>query len=142
IERLGGELILVPHEVWWQTVVDGRYAGVDGLFVHPVDDGAVMAGNGTIGLELVEELEAFDAVVVPWGGGGLATGIGSAVKALPPARAEWCASSAAATSTPSCSPSCWPARPRKPCGFVPERTCYLAREASSRTKPSTSSAVL
>src|SRR5205823_11802602 len=84
IERLGGELILVPHEVWWQTVVDGRYAGVDGLFVHPVDDGAVMAGNGTIGLELVEELEAFDAVVVPWGGGGLATGIASAVKALLP----------------------------------------------------------
>jgi len=84
IERLGGELILVPHEVWWQTVVDARYEGFDGLFVHPVDDGAVIAGNGTIGLELVEELEEFDAVVVPWGGGGLTTGIASAVKALRP----------------------------------------------------------
>ncbi len=85
IERLGGELILVPHEAWWQTLVDHRYEGVEGLFVHPVDDGAVMAGNGTIGLELVEDLEAFDAVVIPWGGGGLATGIASAVKALLPA---------------------------------------------------------
>ena len=84
VERLGGEIISVPHEVWWQTMVDRRYEGVDGLFVHPVEDDAVMAGNGTIGLELVEDLPAFDAVVVPWGGGGLTTGIASAVKALRP----------------------------------------------------------
>ena len=74
----------MPHEVWWQTMVDRRYEGVDGLFVHPVEDEAVMAGNGTIGLELVEDLEAFDTVVMPWGGGGLTTGIASAVKALRP----------------------------------------------------------
>jgi threonine dehydratase len=54
------------------------------LFVHPVEDEAVMAGNGTIGLELCEDLDGFDAVVVPWGGGGLTTGIASAVKALRP----------------------------------------------------------
>jgi len=84
VERLGGEVIAVPHEVWWQTMVDRGYPGIDGLFVHPVEDDAVMAGNGTIGLELCEELEAFDAVVVPWGGGGLTTGIASAVKALRP----------------------------------------------------------
>jgi threonine dehydratase len=84
VERLGGEVILVPHEVWWQTMVDRCYEGVDGLFVHPVEDEAVMAGNGTIGLELVEELAAFETVVVPWGGGGLTTGIASAVKALRP----------------------------------------------------------
>jgi len=84
IERLGGEVISVPHEVWWQTMVDRGYDGIDGLFVHPVEDEAVMAGNGTIGLELVEELPSFDAVVVPWGGGGLTTGIASAVKALRP----------------------------------------------------------
>ena len=84
VERLGGEVIAVPYEVWWQTMVDRGYPGVDGLFVHPVEDEAVMAGNGTIGLEVCEELEAFDAVVVPWGGGGLTTGIGSAVKALRP----------------------------------------------------------
>jgi threonine dehydratase len=84
VERLGGEVISVPHEVWWQTMVDRRYEGVDGLFVHPVEDDAVMAGNGTIGLELVEDLPDLDAVVVPWGGGGLTTGIASAVKALRP----------------------------------------------------------
>jgi threonine dehydratase len=84
VEELGGEVILVSHEVWWQTMVDRRYEGVDGLFVHPVEDEAVMAGNGTIGLELVEELDDFDTVVIPWGGGGLTTGIASAVKALRP----------------------------------------------------------
>jgi threonine dehydratase len=84
VERLGGEIISVPHEIWWQTMVDRRYEGIDGLFVHPVEDEAVMAGNGTIGLELVEDLPSFDAVVTPWGGGGLTTGIASAVKALRP----------------------------------------------------------
>jgi threonine dehydratase len=84
VERLGGEVISVPHEVWWQTMVDRRYEGVDGLFVHPVEDEAVMAGNGTIGLELCEDLAEFDEVIIPWGGGGLATGIASAVKALRP----------------------------------------------------------
>jgi threonine dehydratase len=84
VERLGGEIISVPHEVWWQTMVERRYEGVEGLFVHPVEDDAVMAGNGTIGLELVEDLPHIDAVVVPWGGGGLTTGIASAVKALRP----------------------------------------------------------
>jgi threonine dehydratase len=84
IELLDGEIVSVPYEVWWQTMVDRRYDGLDGLFVHPVEDDAVMAGNGTIGLELCEDLAAFDTVVVPWGGGGLTTGIASAVKALRP----------------------------------------------------------
>ncbi|HEY8316864.1 MAG TPA: threonine/serine dehydratase [Gaiellaceae bacterium] len=84
VERLGGEVIRVPHEVWWQTMVERRYEGVDGFFVHPVEDDAVMAGNGTIGLELCEDLAAFDTVIIPWGGGGLTTGIASAVKALRP----------------------------------------------------------
>ena len=84
VERLGGEVISVPHEVWWQTMVDRRYEGIDGLFVHPVEDEAVMAGNGTIGLELIDDLPDLDAVVVPWGGGGLTTGVASAVKALRP----------------------------------------------------------
>ncbi|HLX21230.1 MAG TPA: threonine/serine dehydratase [Gaiellaceae bacterium] len=84
VERLGGEIIPVSHEEWWQAMVDRGRPGVDGLFVHPVEDEAVMAGNGTIGLELVEDLGAFDTVLVPWGGGGLTTGIASAVKALRP----------------------------------------------------------
>jgi threonine dehydratase len=84
IDRLGGRVIRVPYDEWWQTLVTGRYEGVDGLFVHPVADDRVMAGNGTIGLELVEDLPDVDTVVVPYGGGGLTTGIGSAVKALRP----------------------------------------------------------
>jgi threonine dehydratase len=84
VERLGASVVPVPHEVWWQTMVDRRFEGLDGLFVHPVEDELVMAGNGTIGLELCEQLDEFDTVVIPWGGGGLTTGIASAVKAQRP----------------------------------------------------------
>jgi threonine dehydratase len=84
IEALGGEIVSVTHEEWWQAMLDRGREGVEGFFVHPVADEAVMAGNGTIGLEIVEDAPAFDTVVIPWGGGGLATGIASAVKALRP----------------------------------------------------------
>ena len=84
IARLGGQVIKVPYDEWWQVLVTGHYEGAHGLFVHPVADERVMAGNGTIGLELVEQLPDFDAVVVPYGGGGLLTGIASAVKASRP----------------------------------------------------------
>jgi threonine dehydratase len=80
IERYGGRVLKVPYEEWWQVLVTGRYEGVDGLFIHPVDNERVMAGNGTIGLELLEQLSDFDTVAVPYGGGGLLTGIASAVK--------------------------------------------------------------
>ena len=85
IERLGGTVIKVPFERWWQAMEEGGYPGVEGHFVHPVMDDAVMAGNGTIGLELVEDLGAIDTVLVPWGGGGLTTGIASALAVLSPA---------------------------------------------------------
>jgi threonine dehydratase len=76
--------VRVPYDEWWNVLVTGRYDGAGGLFVHPVADERVMAGNGTIGLELLEQDDAFDAVVVPYGGGGLLTGIASAVKAERP----------------------------------------------------------
>ncbi len=84
IARLGGTVIRVPFERWWQAMEEGSYPGVEGLFVHPVMDDAVMAGNGTIGLELVEQLDDIDTVLVPWGGGGLTTGIASALHELSP----------------------------------------------------------
>jgi threonine dehydratase len=84
IEALGAELVPVTHEEWWQAMVDRGREGVDGFFVHPVVDEAVMAGNGTIGLELAEDAGDFDAVVIPWGGGGLTSGIASALHALRP----------------------------------------------------------
>ena len=84
IERYGGRVIKVPYEEWWQVLVTGRYEGADGLFIHPVDNDKVMAGNGTIGLELLEQLDGFDTVAVPYGGGGLLAGIASAVKSERP----------------------------------------------------------
>jgi threonine dehydratase len=85
IERLGGHVLRVPYEEWWQAIVTSRIEGVEGLFVHPVADEAVMAGNGTIGLEILEDLPDPDAVVIPVGGGGLTVGLASAIKALSPA---------------------------------------------------------
>ena len=84
IERLGGRVVKVPYERWWQTLVDHAYPGIDGVFVHPVSDPAVVAGNGTIGLEIVEDLPDVDTVLVPFGGGGLSSGIATAVRALRP----------------------------------------------------------
>lgn len=84
IARLGGKALKRPYDEWWNVIVTGRADGIDGLFVHPFGDPAVMAGNGTIGLEILEDLPDADAVVIPYGGGGLAAGIASAVKQVRP----------------------------------------------------------
>ena len=84
IERLGGRVIKVPFERWWDVIVTGEFEGLDGHFIHPVTEPDVMAGNGTIGLEILEDLPDVDAVVIPYGGGGLSCGIASALRALKP----------------------------------------------------------
>jgi threonine dehydratase len=84
VERLGGKAMRVPYGDWWRAIEESRAEGVEGLFVHPVEDEGVMAGNGTIGLEILEDLPEPDAVVVPYGGGGLVTGIASALRAKRP----------------------------------------------------------
>jgi threonine dehydratase len=84
ITRLGGTFIKVPFDEWWNVIVTHEYPGLEGLFVHPVSDPAVMAGNGTIGLEILEDLPDVDAIVIPYGGGGLSSGIASAVRPLKP----------------------------------------------------------
>jgi threonine dehydratase len=84
IERLGGQVVKLPYDRWWQAMVDARVEGVEGLLIHPVQDEAVMAGNGTIGLEIIEDLPEPDAVVIPYGGGGLTAGIASAIRAKSP----------------------------------------------------------
>ncbi|HLW77524.1 MAG TPA: threonine/serine dehydratase [Bryobacteraceae bacterium] len=84
VERLGGRVIKVPFDKWWNTFETRSYPGVDGLFVHAFDDPEVMAGNGTIALEILEDMAEPDAIVVPWGGGGLACGIAAVAKALRP----------------------------------------------------------
>ncbi|MCH8005357.1 MAG: threonine/serine dehydratase [Planctomycetes bacterium] len=84
IKRLGAEYIKVPFDQWWQVILTHRFDGLGGLFIHPVSDPAVIAGNGTIGLEILEDLPDVDAIVVPYGGGGLSSGIASAVRAVRP----------------------------------------------------------
>jgi threonine dehydratase len=84
IERLGAKAVQLPYARWWQVLEDHGYPGIEGLFVHPVSDPAVIAGNGTIGLEILEDLPDVEAVVVPFGGGGLSCGIATALKALRP----------------------------------------------------------
>jgi threonine dehydratase len=84
IARLGARIIQVPFDRWWRTFQERRYPGLEGVFIHAFDDPHVIAGNATIGLEILEDLPDVDAVIVPWGGGGLACGIGAAVRALSP----------------------------------------------------------
>ncbi len=84
IKRLGAEYIKLPFDEWWQVILTHRFDGLEGLFIHPVSDPAVIAGNGTIGLEILEDLPDVDAIVVPYGGGGLSSGIASAVRAVRP----------------------------------------------------------
>ena len=84
IERFGARVVAVPYDEWFETFRTRRRDGLEGLFIHAFSDDAVMAGNGTIGLEIVEDLPDVDAVVVPFGGGGLSCGIASALRALRP----------------------------------------------------------
>ncbi len=84
IEQLGGRVIKVSFDRWWQTHQERAYPGVDATFIHAFDDSHVMAGNGTIALEILEELPDVDAIVIPWGGGGLTCGIATAMRAQRP----------------------------------------------------------
>jgi threonine dehydratase len=81
IERLGASIVKVPFDTWWRVMMEHRYEGMRGHFVHPVSDPDVIAGNGTIGLEILEDLPKVDVILVPYGGGGLSSGIAAAVGA-------------------------------------------------------------
>ncbi len=92
IERLGGRTTKVPFDQWWRVLVEHVYEPLkERAFVHPVSDSTVIAGNATIGLEIVEDLPDVDTIVVPYGGGGLSCGIASAVRALRPRVAVYAA---------------------------------------------------
>ena len=84
VERMGGCAVPVPFDRWWRVLEERSYPGLDGVFIHPVSDPAVIAGNGTIGLEIIEDLPDVDAVVVPFGGGGLSCGVACALRELSP----------------------------------------------------------
>jgi len=84
MKALGAKLILVPYEVAWKALEDRAYPGADGTFVHPFDDHNFIAGHGTMGLEILEDAPDVVTVIASIGGGGLITGVGSAIKALRP----------------------------------------------------------
>jgi threonine dehydratase len=85
IQRLGAETISLPYDEWWNVMATHRYAPLEPAhFIHPSSDVDVMAGNGTIGLEILEDLPEVNTVLVPFGGGGLSCGIATAVRTLRP----------------------------------------------------------
>ena len=84
IRALGATVEKITFQDWWTIMIENGRAGEPGCFVHPVCDTRVMAGNGTIGRELIEDLPDLDAVIVPFGGGGLACGIAASLRALRP----------------------------------------------------------
>ncbi|HLA11447.1 MAG TPA: pyridoxal-phosphate dependent enzyme [Pyrinomonadaceae bacterium] len=84
ITRLGAHILRVPFADWWNILVTHEFPSCKGLFIHPFSNTAVMAGNGTIGLEILEDIPDVDTIYVPYGGGGLACGIAAAVRQLRP----------------------------------------------------------
>ena len=91
IERLGATIVKAPYDECWRTVEQHRSDRMQGHFVHPFDDDRFISGNGTIGLEILEDLPDVDAVIAPLGGGGLLAGTACAMKALKPRTAIYAA---------------------------------------------------
>ncbi|MGA2190799.1 MAG: pyridoxal-phosphate dependent enzyme, partial [Steroidobacteraceae bacterium] len=85
LAELGAKVIRLPFDDWWTVLTNRSFAGEAGAFIHPVAESAVIAGNATIGAEILEDQPGCDAVVVPFGGGGLACGIGSVMRRVKPA---------------------------------------------------------
>lgn len=84
IRALGGGVRAVSPVEWWDAMRNHGYAGIAGRFIHPFADDLVLAGNGTIALEMLEAVPDLEAVFVPWGGGGLACGIAAVARAINP----------------------------------------------------------
>lgn len=80
ITRLGARIVKLSYEEWWQAMINHGRAGMAGRFIHPVADAAVIAGNATVGAEILEDLDDVAAVFSPYGGGGLAVGIAAAMR--------------------------------------------------------------
>ena len=89
MRALGAKLVLVPYAVAWQALEDRSYPGVTGTFIHPFDDDNFIAGHGSMGLEILEDAPDTVAIIAAIGGGGLITGVASAVKALRPEIKVW-----------------------------------------------------
>src|SRR5437762_5970958 len=84
MRALGAKLIPVSYDVAWKTLDDRAFPGAEGTFVHPFDDDNFIAGHGTMGLEILEDAPDTTAIIASIGGGGLITGVASAIKAIKP----------------------------------------------------------
>src|SRR5438876_2057691 len=84
MEGLGAKLIPVPYDIAWKALEERSFSGADGTFIHPFDDHNFITGHATMGLEILEDAPDTAAVIASIGGGGLITGVGSAIKALKP----------------------------------------------------------
>src|SRR6266850_4264477 len=82
MRALGAKLIPVSYDVAWKTLEERSFPGADGTFIHPFDDNNFIAGHGTMGLEILEDAPEVTAVIASIGGGGLITGVASAIKAV------------------------------------------------------------
>lgn len=89
MKALGAKLIPVPYDAAWKALEERAYPGAEGTFVHPFDDHNFIAGHATMGLEILEDAPETVAVIASIGGGGLITGVGSAIKALKPEVKIW-----------------------------------------------------
>lgn len=81
MRALGAQLIEISYDAWWGVMESGVFPGLEGTFIHPVDNDDFIAGSATIGLEIVEDLPEVKTVIAPVGGGGLVTGVASGVRA-------------------------------------------------------------
>src|SRR5947199_9972907 len=84
MKALGAKLIPVPYDVAWKALEERSFPGVDGTFIHPFDDQNFITGHATMGLEILEDAPDTTAIIAAIGGGGLISGVGSAIKALKP----------------------------------------------------------
>jgi threonine dehydratase len=91
MRQLGARIVMEPFDRWWQALVDGGHPDISGTFLSAFASAPMIAGNGTIGLEILEDLSQVEAVIVPFGGGGLSSGIACAIRAVRPEVAVYAA---------------------------------------------------
>ncbi len=84
LERMGARIVQISFDDWWETLETHHFDGVEGYFIHPVSNPVVIAGHATMALEILEDLPDVETVIIPYGGGGLTSGVGSAMRALKP----------------------------------------------------------
>ncbi|HMC23237.1 MAG TPA: threonine/serine dehydratase [Thermoanaerobaculia bacterium] len=84
MRNLGANIVKAPFDACWRAMETREFAGVQGTFIHPFDDHDFVAGNATLGMEILEDLPKVKTVIAAIGGGGLISGIGSAIRQLAP----------------------------------------------------------